>query len=93
MKIFGLLIFDDTYKLPERELIGEGEMAFERRTGTKASLALVNAFMEDLPVVEGLNVVKSYWLRRHQVIVGELISDQQSPESDEPRAKKFAKFA
>ena len=101
MMIFGMLYFDETYKLNEVELIEKARLAFERKNNSKASLALVSMREDVTPMVEGLTVTRSHLVRPHQTIVGVItqadqcnkianLEGQCSDESLQPRAKKAA---
>jgi hypothetical protein len=70
MMIFGMMYFDPSHKLAEEELIEAARKAFERKTSSKASLALLQLNTEDIPVMDGLNVVRSRLVGAHHTIVG-----------------------
>lgn len=68
--IFGMLYFDETYKLGETELIEAARKGFERRAGSAADLALISLSEEKSPEVKGLNVLRSHLVHPHNTIVG-----------------------
>jgi hypothetical protein len=85
MMIFGMLYFDGSYKLSDVELIDVARKAYERKTTSKACLALLQLNTEDIPEVEGLQVMRSHLVRPHHTIVGIPVDDKliklTSPES------------
>jgi hypothetical protein len=70
MMIFGMLYFDGGYKLSEVELIQVARKAFEQRTNTKATIALLYMGTDALPELDGLKVYPSYLVRPFHTIVG-----------------------
>jgi hypothetical protein len=70
MMIFGMMYFDQTHKLAEEELIEAARQAFERRTNSKATIALLDLGTDAIPEIDGLEIYPSYLVRPHHTIVG-----------------------
>jgi hypothetical protein len=71
MMIFGMLYFDTNYQLNDEELIRQARVAYERKTGSKACIALLHMGTDaGLETLDGLKVFPSYLVRPHHTIVG-----------------------
>lgn len=68
--IFGMMYFDQSHKLREEELIMNARDAFEKRSNTEATLALVSMEAKNIPEIDGLLVINSNMVRAHHTIVG-----------------------
>lgn len=70
MMIFGMMYFDGTHKLTEEELIKAARQAFERKTHSKATIALLDQGTDAFLEIDGLEIYPSCLVRPHHTIVG-----------------------
>lgn len=82
MMIFGMMYFDGSHKLNDVELIEVAKVAYEKKTTSKAKLALLELSTEDIPEMAGLHVMRSKLVRPHHTIVGVPVA--------EPNLKKLS---